>query len=360
MKGYFKGLDTLRAIAALVVVIGHIELQKSDNGIPNLINHPYIKLASGHVGVVLFFVLSGFLITYLLMKEKEKAGRISFKNFYLRRIFRIWPLYYLIILISFLFFKADYSLGSAALCLTIFPNIAHAFNMGWPTSPQLWSIGVEEQFYLFWPLIITLIPDKKKILYLSIFFIGYSFIPYFITFINPGIFKIETWGYFIGDFFYGSKFNSMCFGGILGFMYATNHKNLKFLYNNYVAYTSFFLAFVLWFSGFDPRFFRDELYTLLFGIVILNIATNDKLKFNIETRLFSFLGKISYGIYMYHWIIILLALKIISSTVFENIIIYNVILYTTVLLGTILLSWISFISFEKYFLNLKKRFETIK
>ena len=104
MKVYFKGLDTLRAIAALVVVIGHIELQKKEIGIPNLINHPYIRLASGHIGVVLFFVLSGFLITYLLAKEKEKAGKIAFKKFYIRRIFRIWPLYYLILLLSFLFF----------------------------------------------------------------------------------------------------------------------------------------------------------------------------------------------------------------------------------------------------------------
>ncbi len=359
MKVYFKGLDTLRAIAALVVVIGHIELQKKENGIPNLINHPYIKLASGHIGVVLFFVLSGFLITYLLVKEKEKAGKIAFKKFYIRRIFRIWPLYYLILLLSFLFFRADYSLGSAALCMSIFPNIAHAFNMGWPTSPQLWSIGVEEQFYLFWPLVIKLIPDKKKIIYLMLFFIGYSIIPYFIKFLNPGIFKTEPWGYFIGDFFYGSKFNSMSFGGILGYMYASNHKNLKFLYNKYIAYSSVILSFGLWFSGIDFRFFRDEIYTILFGIMILNVATNDKMKLNIDTKLFSFLGKISYGIYMYHWIVILLAMKLISYASNINNFSYNLLLYITVLIGTIGISWVSFISFEKYFLSLKQRFEAV-
>ena len=89
MKRYFKGLDTLRAIAALVVVIAHIELHKYLNNIPNVVNHPFIKIPDGHIAVILFFVLSGFLITFLLIKEKEKKGRISLKNFYLRRIFRI-------------------------------------------------------------------------------------------------------------------------------------------------------------------------------------------------------------------------------------------------------------------------------
>ena len=164
---------------------------------------------------------------------------------------------------------------------------------------------------------------------------------------------------FIGDFFYGSKFNSMCFGGILGYMYACNHKNLKFLYNKYIAYSSVILSFVLWFSGVDFRFFRDEIYTLLFGIMILNVATNDKLKLNIDTKLFSFLGKISYGIYMYHWIVILLVMKFITYASYENNYSYNFLLYITVLIGTIGISWVSFISFEKYFLSLKQRFEAV-
>jgi len=144
MNRHFKGLNTLRAIAALVVVLGHIELVKVQQAIPYLIDQSKFDLPDGHIGVVLFFVLSGFLITYLLLKEKETTGGISFKKFYMRRILRIWPLYYLILLLSYLFFEADYPLSSILLTGSIFPNVAHSLNMVWPTSPQIWSIGVEE------------------------------------------------------------------------------------------------------------------------------------------------------------------------------------------------------------------------
>jgi peptidoglycan/LPS O-acetylase OafA/YrhL len=84
MKLHFRNLDTFRAIAALIVVIHHIELFKLWRDIPDIDNY----IPSGHIAVVLFFVLSGFLITYLLIKEKESHENISFKKFYLRRIFR--------------------------------------------------------------------------------------------------------------------------------------------------------------------------------------------------------------------------------------------------------------------------------
>ena len=126
MKEHLKGLDTLRAIAALVVVIGHIELIKKNNNITSFDYAP-----SGHIAVVLFFVLSGFLITFLLSKELDSTSTISFKKFYMRRILRIWPLYYLILLISILIIPAKQSIISYILCFTIFPNVAHAIGEGW-------------------------------------------------------------------------------------------------------------------------------------------------------------------------------------------------------------------------------------
>ena len=82
---YFKGLDGLRAIGALSVFFGHIELLKSDFSIPNLLHLPFYKYTSGHLGVILFFVLSGFLITYILLNEKLAEQRISLKNFFIRK-----------------------------------------------------------------------------------------------------------------------------------------------------------------------------------------------------------------------------------------------------------------------------------
>jgi peptidoglycan/LPS O-acetylase OafA/YrhL len=78
---YFPGLDTLRAIGAISVVIGHVELTKRDLKIPNLMEVAYFKNTSGHLGVILFYVLSGFLITFLLLKEKRNSNDISIKYF---------------------------------------------------------------------------------------------------------------------------------------------------------------------------------------------------------------------------------------------------------------------------------------
>ena len=151
-KVYFPGLNGLRFFAAMAVVVTHIELVKHFMGLPNLWgNHSSniltLKSAvntfvfeAGGLGVYFFFVLSGFLITYLLLVEKAKTGTIAVKKFYLRRILRIWPLYYLIVILGF--FVVPYIVNGSIsfsskelndhfginlfLYLIIFPNIAHA------------------------------------------------------------------------------------------------------------------------------------------------------------------------------------------------------------------------------------------
>ena len=98
---YFKGLHGLRFIAASLVIITHIEIFKARHGIENLYNINKVIKNFGVYGVDFFFVLSGFLIFYLLFKEKDKFGFINLKHFYIRRILRIWPLYYFIVVFHF-------------------------------------------------------------------------------------------------------------------------------------------------------------------------------------------------------------------------------------------------------------------
>ena len=101
-KFYFKNLDGIRFIGALMVIIHHIEQNKSVFGIANIWNNPVIQ-SIGPLGVNLFFTLSGFLITYLLLKEYNTNKTIDVKSFYIRRILRIWPLYFLLIIIGFFY-----------------------------------------------------------------------------------------------------------------------------------------------------------------------------------------------------------------------------------------------------------------
>jgi len=102
-KRYFPNLNGIRAIAASLVVFHHLEQAKHALGIANVYDMPIIQHA-GRLGVGLFFVLSGFLITYLLLEERGRFGDVDAKKFYLRRVFRIWPIYFLIIGLSFFVF----------------------------------------------------------------------------------------------------------------------------------------------------------------------------------------------------------------------------------------------------------------
>ena len=112
MKVFFPNLNGLRAIGALAVVFGHLELSKKELGFLHLLNaFDYFKYTSGHLGVMLFFTLSGFLITYLLFVEKANFNTINIKEFYVRRALRIWPIYYLMVFfVLFLFplFVSEY------------------------------------------------------------------------------------------------------------------------------------------------------------------------------------------------------------------------------------------------------------
>src|SRR6202012_2854435 len=98
-NNYLKGLDGLRFIGSFIVLFHHIESRKTLLELPSLRN-TFASTGFGNSSMTLFFVLSGFLITYLLLNEKNKTKNISIKNFYIRRIFRIWPVYYILLLLG--------------------------------------------------------------------------------------------------------------------------------------------------------------------------------------------------------------------------------------------------------------------
>lgn len=154
MTQRIKGFDGLRGLAVLFVIISHSILW------PHLgIENPKIKiLMNGHTGVSIFFVLSGFLITLLLIKEKEATGSIDLVSFIKRRALRIFPLYYLAL---FLLMYMDYT-GNSRINNCAYPYVfAYLANFiprscDHQTISHFWSLSVEEHFYLIWPLIFML------------------------------------------------------------------------------------------------------------------------------------------------------------------------------------------------------------
>lgn len=161
---YRPELDTLRFLAFMVVFCFH-GLQHDPMFFENAGLPPGLALIaakaiqSGAFGVDLFFCLAAFLITRLLIREFGDNGFIDMKSFYIRRNLRIWPLYFFAVLIYQVALPA---FGEGTLSLTYIlsffvfgVNWLMAFGLGDPNASHLWSISLEEQFYLVWPLTIA-------------------------------------------------------------------------------------------------------------------------------------------------------------------------------------------------------------
>lgn len=154
--GYSAPLDGLRAVAVMLVLMVHANYQKVG--------------VNGGLGVSVFFALSGFLITTLLLEEFRKFGDISFKGFYMRRTMRLFPALY-VLLVCVLVYAIVFSAGS--MQTDIFHDVTssalYVYNIkwfwGWGTKEILlyhtWSLGVEEQFYLLWPCILFICMKKN-------------------------------------------------------------------------------------------------------------------------------------------------------------------------------------------------------
>jgi peptidoglycan/LPS O-acetylase OafA/YrhL len=140
-------LDGMRAIAVFVVIVGHA-------------NYP-VKGVPADLGVNLFFVLSGFLITRILLKEFDQSGRISFSSFYYRRTLRIFPAYYAFLAVSFALDRIMHDPWPTSLTVSAVTYTVNYFNAlhGHPTTSiaHAWSLAVEEQFYLLWPLALVVL-----------------------------------------------------------------------------------------------------------------------------------------------------------------------------------------------------------
>src|SRR5580698_7268404 len=157
---YFPGLNALRFIAACFVLISHAYQTSVKVGFVDEVRSSVI-FDRGAAAVDFFFTLSGFLITYLLLQERAATGTISLSHFYLRRICRIWPLYFFILAIGFVSLGIIYPrvfhvpyfefplIPGLLMYVAFLPNAMFAFYKVGLLAP-LWSIGVEEQFYLFW------------------------------------------------------------------------------------------------------------------------------------------------------------------------------------------------------------------
>ncbi len=378
-KTFFPHLDALRFFAFFAVFLHHALISLGYYN-PNP-TFKFIKknfLSNGSLGVSFFFVLSGFLITYLLLEEKEHFGKIDIKKFYMRRILRIWPLYFLIVLLSLFIFPlfkdsvpANFPIRFNTDELNPWLYVGFAGNFDYLRNGIsnvligiLWSVSIEEQFYLFWPLIIALIPRKKLLFSFLLIIAASTLFRFFFT--DGGSLKIITYHSF-------SCMSDLSTGALLAY-FSTNKKFIEGVERmpGYAIEAVYFVGFALLpFRDYIWKFgvhyvhaaaIEPVLIALFFAFVIMEqcYAKNSFYKVG-NLKLISKLGTYSYGMYCYHMTVFFIVML---SCSYAGIKLSGVshlqLIATSVisLLLTIGISKLSYVYFEKKFLDLKKKFES--
>lgn len=318
---YRPEIDGLRAIAVISVIIYHL----NENWLPG-----------GFLGVDIFFVISGFLITGIIITEIQQNS-FSFKQFYTRRIKRIYPAFITVIaLVSFIasaiFIYNDFNqLRKTIELATIFLSNFYLgltqgyFDLSANENPviHIWSLAVEEQYYLIFPLILILAYKKFreiKALFsitLVLFFIllATSFIPanvYKEVFHQPNIYYLSN-----------LRFPELLVGSLLAIYHNfSNNIQLSKLANNTLAVLSTLLLFsCLFLMNNDIAYIPGVtliLPCIFTALIIHTTSQNNIIKLCLSNKAIVFIGKISYSLYLYHWIFIALAYYITGEKQINN------------------------------------------
>lgn len=362
---HFPGLNSLRAYAALFVVIGHIPMTLESRGLP----HPTLGAASyrGAYAVSFFFTLSGFLITYLLLDEQERRQTVDIRAFYLRRVLRIWPLYFAVIGFGLLFYnfilpavgvayEVQYSLPAALLLYTLFlPNLINSlYSVGGILNPT-WSIGIEEQFYLSWAPAVKRWHRRLPLLAGSVLFLSLA-----LFVISPGFTQGIGWQ---AKFLDQLKFHFMAAGALAAWAVKRHPERLfsspwfRFPWVQGLLG----LALVLFYlTGVFPvgRLGAEGLQLVLYPWLVVEIGANPHRRMPLENPMAEWLGEISYGLYMLHMPVVYLTVGLLErlGPWHDRPLLLAVLAYGLAVGGTVLAAWLSFRLLERPILKLKGRF----
>jgi len=355
------GLNELRAIAALCVIPGHVEQTKKLLGGVARTWFP----VPGKVGVVLFFVLSGFLITLLLLDERGATGRIDLRRFYTRRMLRIWPLYYLTVALGLLVFSRisflqlgnlsanarDLPAGSLLLLALILPGYVAAVI---PYVAHTWSIGVEEQFYALQPIVLRAL---ERTWLLAAFLLAVVFLD---ELTRPLAQRIQGMGFVLFRA-QAPYFSCIAVGALGALLWDRRPPRLVALLHaratQMLACAGIFACLVVTAVTGDEAVVDFRVYAVLFLVVVLNVSTNPASLLRLRSAPLDRLGRMSYGIYMFHPVVIVAVLALVRPWKASlGVVGSDVVLYALTFALTMAVAGLSFAFFEGPFLRLKDRF----
>jgi peptidoglycan/LPS O-acetylase OafA/YrhL len=332
---HFGSLDGLRALSIVLVIWHHT--------VPPTINSSLAHL--GAEGVTLFFAISGFLITTLLLRERRHNQRIDLKAFYIRRSLRIMPLYFAVLgmyVVLVYFFEKNTKAGEAFFQNLIF-FATYTSNLfveldGRTIFYFAWSLATEEQFYLIWPIVLVMLRDEK-----------WACLPL----------TIITSACMVTAFFGSTTFVKVpisLLGGALLAIALHSEKSFAVIYSflrqagSQIAIPLILMFFLL------NDFGNTVAIHLLCIALVAQCVIQERHFFSLilTLRPIAYIGSISYGMYMLHMLAKNAVLKITAALSFS---IPAFWIFPLTFFGAVLAGTLSFRYFESFFLKYKKTFE---
>lgn len=373
MKMYFPKLDSLRFFAFVVVFVSHtyfflFDYTKSSSSFIQIYGSKIF--GHGEAGVHIFFTLSGFLIMLLALKEFQKTGGFSIGGFFKRRILRIWPLYFLVLSLGFLvshipnssqgcFDRFWYFLGNTCIAHAQIGNTANA-----TTIVPLWSISVEEQFYVVFPVLFAYFiwtirnkfPMRRTLAFaVSIAVIIFSCILRYIY--------AENWSYI--SYATVAVLPSLIIGMMLAYfvhVYSLKINTFVSANKNILMPTSIILFVLSLYIKLQGKL-GVSLYILplaLASCIWICLAIKQHVSMDKADTLTSkntiipYLGRISYGLYVYHMFILLGVNHVFNTYIDRSNEFFFVVLKSGLVLGlTMIVAHVSYRYIEKWFLSFK-------
>lgn len=334
MQDKIKGLDGIRGVAILMVIMSHASLWDVIG-----VTHAGLREVLGPTtGVSLFFVLSGFLITLLLLQEHREHGRIRLKNFMMRRVLRIFPVYYLAIFV--LLFMDVFGFSRIKDCSFLYAAtytanfVSRACNH--ETISHFWSLAVEEHFYLFWPVLLLIGTRFAFVaafaLTVACLYLGTSILP------SSGLYYPDRWTF--------PAMAPILVGAMTAFF--VNSKPVTATFRDGHAG----LLLIAIFAGLTaPAFLQDKTLWLVSAAALMLYIYHmqDSLLVKVlEFKPLAMIGVVSYGLYVWQGVFT-------GNGDYRSGGVFPPDMYTGAML-TFVVAPLSYFFFEKRFLKLKRHF----
>ncbi len=273
-------------------------------------------LPGGRIGVDIFFVLSGFLISSILFNDYDDHGSIDLKGFYIRRTLRLFPVLFCVIVFALsvdLFFALETKMRSLTSSLSVFFYFANWARV-WETyhdmlgffttwwNGHLWSLSVEVQFYFVWPAAVLFILARRKptFFFIILFAVG-LFYPPTMRLMSPDDVVFQTAAFFRTDL----RMDSLIWGALVAFAARQGYLRNIDWNSVFITVTAIAAAIVVLFLALIPVFHDKILFTLVAALTAFLVMTLSQGGAKLISRVLNisslnWIGRISYGLYVYH------------------------------------------------------------